>query len=71
MMTSERCLPACPPACLHPSLQLEHKKRDRLLSYVLLHLMGDYLGILDEPDQLRPSHVLRLPVTYPQAWCTA
>eukprot|EP00955_Chlamydomonas_euryale_P037023 350630-Chlamydomonas_euryale.AAC.2 len=48
------------------SAALEPRRRDRLVCYVLAHLLGDYLAPLVHPDQQRASAVLSLPLSYPQ-----
>ncbi len=44
-------------------LQLDSKKRERLLAYVLLGIMGPSLAHLTQPEQLEPSRLLALPVS--------
>ncbi|GFR42409.1 hypothetical protein Agub_g3309, partial [Astrephomene gubernaculifera] len=45
---------------------LEHAKRDRLLAYVLVYMMGQYLVRVDHPHDMRPEHILTAAVSYPQ-----
>jgi hypothetical protein len=46
------------------SLLLEHRKRDRLLCYVLAAIMGPALvPTLQHPDQQKPSVLMALPVS--------
>jgi hypothetical protein len=45
-------------------LLLEHRKRDRLLCYVLAAIMGPALvPTLQHPDQQKPSVLMALPVS--------
>ena len=45
---------------------VEQRKRDRLLAYALVDLLGDYLVPITSPDQQRPAYVLATPLSYPQ-----
>ena len=48
------------------ALQIEQRKRDRIVGYALADLMGECLVPLTHPDQQRPSHLLATRITYPQ-----
>eukprot|EP00798_Chlamydomonas_sp_ICE-L_P025905 gene25905-11581_t len=47
-------------------VQLQHRRRDRLVAYCLLDLLGDSLINITHPDQLKPSYVMAQSITYPQ-----
>ena len=44
----------------------EQRKRDRLIAYSLVCLMGDFLVPLTKPEQQKPAHVLSMKISYPQ-----
>ena len=45
---------------------MEQRRRDRLLAYLLAHLLGNYLVPILTPDQQKPASVLATPLSYPQ-----
>lgn len=45
---------------------MEQRRRDRLLAYVLAHLLGNYLAPVLVPEQQKPTHVMATPISYPQ-----
>lgn len=45
-------------------VQLEQRKRDRLLCYVLVGALGPWLADIKDPDHQRPSHLMAMPVSF-------
>lgn len=44
----------------------EQRKRDRLIAYSLVCLLGDFLAPIIKPEQQKPAHVLSVKISYPQ-----